>query len=67
MSAPSVGRFAGWRSIRAALIAPIAVPVAIPWSVRAANSQPTSWAPANAAIATISSAKAATSVGRRPM
>ena len=66
ISPPSQGFDRGWRSSSAALNAPIAVPVANPWIVRAANSQPTPSAPANATIATISTMSAASSVGRRP-
>ncbi len=67
ISAPSQGFDRGWKSSSAALIAPIAVPVAIPCRIRAANSQPTPLAPAKASMATISSTSAAISVGRRPM
>jgi hypothetical protein len=50
----------------AALIAPVATPVASPWTIRAANSMSTSWATANITMPTICTGSAISSTGRRP-
>ena len=52
--APCQSRSGGCRSSSAALIQPMATPVARPWRMRAANSHTTLGATANTSIATIS-------------
>ena len=64
--APCQSRSGGWRSSSAALMQPMATPVARPWRMRAANSQTTLGATANTSMATISTTSAASSTGRRP-
>ncbi len=61
------GRPDGCRSSSAALSAPVASPVAKPCTARAAKSHPTPSAPANTAIATISTTALPSSTGRRPI